>query len=81
MRWKGETQDERFARFDRQSEVRWAEYKEHKRRSLTWRRWFAWRPIHTINGPWVWLEHVDRRLMCEDLTLSEYKLAEKEKSA
>ena len=32
-----------------------------------WRRWFAWRPIKVRVGPvwycWVWLEHVERRLV------------------
>lgn len=26
-----------------------------------WHTWFAWHPVTTVAGIWVWLEYTDRR--------------------
>ena len=26
-----------------------------------WNNWFAWHPVRTENGEWVWLETVERK--------------------
>lgn len=30
-----------------------------KRVNKTWRSWFAWRPVKTMDGIWIWLEPVE----------------------
>lgn len=30
-------------------------------RKFRWHRWFAWRPVRTVWGHVLWLEHVERR--------------------
>lgn len=30
------------------------------RREVAWDRWFAWRPVKTDSGRWVWLKTVQR---------------------
>lgn len=29
--------------------------------SHVWRAWFAWYPVRTLSGQWVWLERVEWR--------------------
>lgn len=40
------------------------ERKERKNPQLEWHKWFAWYPVE-INGTWVWLENLERRLIVE----------------
>lgn len=28
-----------------------------------WHRWLAWHPVWTADRGWVWLRHVERRLL------------------
>lgn len=28
---------------------------------MTWRPWFAWRPVQTLGGHWAFLKRVERR--------------------
>ena len=37
---------------------------------LTWKKWFAWHPVETEDGKFVWLETVERR--CPDNWASYY---------
>ncbi|MDB5550814.1 MAG: hypothetical protein JWL86_798 [Rhizobium sp.] len=42
--------------------MRWNDVKRQLRgvHDHQWHRVFAWRPVHCIDGTWVWLEEVDR---------------------
>lgn len=28
---------------------------------MKWEAWFAWRPVQTLSGRWVWLRTIERR--------------------
>lgn len=49
--------------------MRWNSFADERlKRISAWHLWFAWRPVRLshsgcdANGPWVWLEPVQRRL-------------------
>lgn len=45
MRWQGQTIEEK---------------RRIERAPYEWHRVYAWRPVKTVEGVWVWLEPVDR---------------------
>ena len=56
-------------------------YTYRRKRRLTWRLWFAWRPVKVDNKT-TWLKFIMRRNICEETDLYdiwkgyEYKLKE-----
>jgi hypothetical protein len=36
-------------------------YELYQRRHIPWKPWFAWRPVTTVSGRWVWWEHIYRK--------------------
>jgi hypothetical protein len=39
--------------------MRW-NTKSARRRYDIWKPWFAWRPVKTVDGEWVWWELIER---------------------
>ena len=44
------------------------------RQRSKWRPWFAWRPVRTIDGFWIWLETVERiHFMSREVSSEQYR--------
>ena len=73
MRWKGKSAKERMVERHADAE-RWQKEKAARdARRISWRPWFAWRPVHIDEGPWVWLEWVERKRYDPDSSLRCYR--------
>ena len=36
-------------------------YTLYEKRKVPWEPWFAWRPVTTITGQWIWWRHIYRK--------------------